>query len=264
MFIRCYDLIDMEPGPIEKGANDGQQTYANDLMKAMKAGVGSRARAGTGGSKLKKGKRRKGEGDTEREPLAATKASKNSAPKQDDSWGLLEPLHGILGPVVDPISSLISPNMVIGFLVFLLIISWFCGPRARHASNQVGFATMSSPQRMAAYEEIWRAEESELWKWLEDRLGMADASYPPASGYKSPAQIRVQRSRHLQSQGYKAKIAEEAMGEREVDHAIKVTEEKLEALKAAVQKKKREKEGGEIEQAQASSEGENTESGDEA
>lgn len=91
---------------------------------------------------------------------------------------------------------------------------------------------------MAAYEEIWRTEEGELWKWLEDRMGMVEASYPPASsGYKSPAQIRAQRNRHLHSQGFKAKIAEEAMSEREVEHAIRVTEEKLEALKAAVQKK---------------------------
>ncbi|KAL8655300.1 MAG: hypothetical protein Q9210_000968 [Variospora velana] len=227
-------------GPIEKGANDGQQTYANDLVKALKAGVGSRARAGTGGSKLKKGKRRKGDAEAEREPLAAEKASSGSSStrKQDDGWGLLEPLHGTLGPLVDPISALVSPNMIIGFLVFLLLISWFRGPKARHAGNQVGFATMNGPQRMAAYEEIWRTEESELWKWLEDRMGMVDASYPPASsGYKSPAQIRAQRNRHLHSQGFKAKIAEEAMSEREVEHAIRVTEKKLEALKAAVQKK---------------------------
>ncbi|KAI4187742.1 MAG: hypothetical protein LQ348_004025 [Seirophora lacunosa] len=242
-------------GPIEKGANDGQQTYANDLVKALKAGVGSRARAGTTGSKLKKGKRRKGDADAEREPSAAGKASSTSNPKPDDNWGLFEPLHGILGPVVDPVSALISANMIIGFLVFLLLISWFRGPKARHAGNQVGFATMTSPQRMAAYEEIWRTEESELWKWLEDRMGMVDASYPPASsGYKSPAQIRAQRNRHLQSQGFQAKMAEEAMGEREVGHAIRVTEEKLEGLKAAMQKKGK--------QAEASSEGSDNGTGD--
>ncbi|KAL8901177.1 MAG: hypothetical protein Q9207_005336 [Kuettlingeria erythrocarpa] len=259
-------------GPIEKGANDGQQTYANDLVKALKAGVGSRARAGTGGSKLKKGKRRKGDADAEREPSAIDRSQAASTSKQDDSWGLLEPLHGILGPVVDPISSLISPHTVIAFLTFLLLISWFRGPKARHASSQVGFATMSNPERMAAYEEIWRTEESELWKWLEDRMDMVDSSYPPASGHKTPAQVRAQRSRHLQSQGFKAKIADEAMEEREVEHAIRVTEEKLEALKAAVQKKKKKKkkkrEGEEMrprdeEASSSSSGGRDTASGDE-
>lgn len=254
-------------GPIEKGANDGQQTYANDLVKALKAGVGSRARAGTGGSKLKKGKRRKGDADAEHEPLAIDKSQAASTSKPDDSWGLLEPLHGILGPIVDPISSLISPHMVIGFLIFLLLVTWFRGPKARHAGNQVGFATMSNPERMAAYEEIWRTEESELWKWLEERMDMVDSSYPPASGHKSPAQVRAQRSRHLQSQGSRAKIADEAMEEREVEHAIRVTEEKLDALKAAVQRKKkkgkREEERVDERDEQASSEGKNTAFGDE-
>ncbi|KAL8686738.1 MAG: hypothetical protein Q9224_005353 [Gallowayella concinna] len=225
-------------GPIEKGANDGQQTYADDLMKALKAGVMSRARAGTGGSKLKKGRKRKGDGEAA-ETSAMEKAKDKGAPKADSSWGVFEPLHGVLGPVADIVSPLISSNMVIGFLVFLLLISWFRGPKARHAGNHVGFATMSRPERAAAYEEIWRTEESELWKWLEDRMGMHDISNPASGRQKTPAEVRAQRGRHVQSQGFRAKMAEEAMNEREVDHAIRVTEEKLEALKMAVQQKKR-------------------------
>ncbi|KAI4172322.1 MAG: hypothetical protein LQ343_003580 [Gyalolechia ehrenbergii] len=232
-------------GPIEKGANDGQQTYANDLVKALKAGVGSRARAGTGGSKLKKGKRRKGEGEVEREPSIAEKPEDKTAAKQESSdWGLLEPLHGILGPVVDPVSSLITSNMIIGFLILLLLLGWFRGPKIGHAGSQVAFPTKSSPERVAAYEEIWRTEENELWKWLEERMGMEGASYPTAGVHQSPAEIRRQRGQYVQSQGFKAKMAEEKMSEREVDHAIRVTEEKLEALKAAVQKKRRKKDGG--------------------
>ncbi|KAL8802584.1 MAG: hypothetical protein Q9200_006539 [Gallowayella weberi] len=234
-------------GPIEKGANDGQQTYADDLMKALKAGVMSRSRAGTGGSKLKKGKKRKGEGEaTETSVMEKTKES--AAPKADSSWGVFEPLHGVLGPVADIVSPLVSSNMIIGFLVFLLVISWFGGPKARHAGNHVGFATMSRPERAAAYEEIWRTEESELWKWLEDRMGMQDISDPASGQAKTPAEIRAHRGRHLQSQGFRAKMAEEAMNEREVDHAIRVTEEKLEALKMALQPKKKRSEQEDIPQ----------------
>ncbi|KAL8940938.1 MAG: hypothetical protein Q9211_002032 [Gyalolechia sp. 1 TL-2023] len=232
-------------GPIEKGANDGQQTYANDLVKALKAGVGSRARAGTGGSKLKKGKRRKGEDEVEREPSIDEKPRDNIAATQESSdWGLLEPLHGILGPVIDPLRSLITSNMIIGFLVFLLLVNWFRGPNIRPGGSPVGFSTMSSPERMAAYEEIWRTEESELWKWLEERMGMEGALYPTAGAHKSPAEVRRQRGQYLQSQGFKAKMAEQEMNEREVDHAIRVTEEKLEALKAVVQKKRRKRQDG--------------------
>ncbi|KAL9577067.1 MAG: hypothetical protein Q9212_006611 [Teloschistes hypoglaucus] len=220
-------------GPIEKGANDGQQTYADDLLKALKAGVSSRGRAGTTGSKLKKGKRRKGEGEADGEPLAAQKRTSTSLPQQDSSWGVLEPLHGILGPVVDIVSPLISSKVIIGFLIFLLLINWFRGPQIRHTGRSVGYAGFPSPARMAAYEEIWRTEESELWKWLEDRMEMQDASYPAST---SSPKRHARRGRPMQSQWYRAKIAKEAMSEREVDHAIRVTEEKLEALKAAMQK----------------------------
>ncbi|KAL9592589.1 MAG: hypothetical protein Q9179_006568, partial [Wetmoreana sp. 5 TL-2023] len=236
-------------GPIEKGANDGQQTYANDLMKALKAGVALRARAGTGGSKLKKGKKRKGEGDIDSEAPVAEKTKDISTPIQDKSWGVFEPLHGPLGPVVDVISPLISSNTIIAFLVFLLLISWFRGPKSRHAGNQLRYANMPSPARMAAYEEIWRTEESELWKWLEERMDMRDISYPASTGRKS-AEVQAQRKRYLQSQGFKAKLAEEQMSEREVDHAIEVTEEKLEALKMALHKKKGQRSKAVTEQAQ--------------
>ncbi|KAL8636871.1 MAG: hypothetical protein Q9228_005789 [Teloschistes exilis] len=230
-------------GPIEKGANDGQQTYADDLLKALKAGVSSRARAGTTGSKLKKGKRRKGEGEADGEPLAAQKRTSTSLPQQDSRWGVFEPLHGIFGPVVDIVSPLISSNAIIGFLIFLLLINWFRGPQSRHPGSQVGYAGFPSPVRMAAYEEIWRTEESELWKWLEDRMEMQDASYPASSstGHRSSSKLHARRGRPVQSQWYRAKIADEAMSEREVDHAIRVTEEKLQALKEAMQKKSRQK-----------------------
>lgn len=221
-------------------------------MKALKAGVVSRARAGTGGSKLKKGKRRKGDGETP-ESLAIEKGKESAGPQQDNSWGVFEPLHGVLGPVADIVSPLVSSNMIIGFLVFLLLISWFRGPKARHGGSQVGFGTMSSPERAAAYEEIWRTEESELWAWLEDRMGMHDISNPVSGAQKSRSEIRAQRGRYLQSQGFKAKMAEETMNEREVEHAIQVTEEKLQALKTAVQQRKRAGQGNIPQQARASS-----------
>lgn len=230
-------------------------------MKALKIGVASRARAGTGGSKLKKGKKRKGEGEAEGEPSAIEKTKQISAPQQDASWGIFEPVHGILSPFVDAVSPLISSNAVIVFLLVLLLIGWFRGPKNRDAEHRVGYARMPSPARMAAYEEIWRTQENELWKWLEERMDMQDVSYPAPTGRESPSKRQARRGRHLQSQGFKAKLAEEAMNEREIDHAIRVTEEKLEVLKAAVQKKKRPKQGDIPEQAQASS-GEETTSQD--
>lgn len=224
-------------GPIEKGANDGQTTYCNDLVKALKAGVTSRPRAGTNGSKPKsKGKRRKGDADPARTSPATVKAVATGAQPEDSSWGLFEPLHGVLGPVIDIFSPMISSNMVIGFLLFIILINWFRGPRASTSGNNLAY--LPTAQRIAAYEEIWRKEESGLWDWLEDRVGMQGVAYPGSNDQAAVAQARRHREQSLRNKGLRSKLADVKMSEREVDHAIKVTEEKLAVLKRAVQEKK--------------------------
>lgn len=227
-------------GPIEKGANDGQTSYANDLVKALKAGVTLRPRAGTVGSKAKaKGKRPKGSPSGDQKTAAEEKVAEKAQAK-DENWGLLEPLHGILGPVVDVFKPYISSNMVIGFLLFLTVFSWLRGPRAP-AKGQLGLPAMSSSDRIAAYEEIWRREESELWDWLEERVGMQGIAYPVASegqDQRALKKARNQREQTLKNQAIRAKLAQESMSDRQVDHAIRVTEERLRDLKEAVQKKR--------------------------
>ena len=224
-------------GPIEKGANDGQTTYCNDLVKALKTGVTSRPRAGTNGSKPRlKGKRRKGDADPARTSPASVKAVAAGAQPKDSSWGLFEPLHGVLGPIVDIFSPMISSNMVIGFLLFIILINWFRGPRSSTSGNSLAY--MPTPQRIAAYEEIWRKEESDLWDWLEERVGMQGVAYPESNDQEAVAQARRQREQNLRNKGLRSKLADVKMSEREVDHAIKVTEEKLAMLKSAIQEKK--------------------------
>ena len=227
-------------GPIEKGANDGQTSYANDLVKALKAGVASRPRAGTVGSKAKaKGKRPKGSPSGAQKATADEKVAEKTQAK-DDNWGFLEPLHGMLGPVVDVFRPFVSSNVVIGFLLFVILFSWLRGPRTP-AKGQVGFPALSSSDRIAAYEEIWRREENELWDWLEERVGLQGMAYPVASDgedQRALMKARKQREQSLRSQGVRARLAQESMNERQVNHAIKVTEERLADLKEAVQKKR--------------------------
>lgn len=227
----------MKIGPIEKGANDGQMTYANELLKSLRAGVMSRSRASTGPSKLKKGKKKKGDIEVPENPLANV-IVEVSQPQRSD-WGLFEPLHGIVSPIADIISPLINSNTVIIFLLFLLVISWFKGPKARRAGvgGDVGFSLMSTPERMAAYEEMWRVEENELWNWLDERMGMHESS---SLSSKSKMPVSETRSPRSQQKGKsaRAKRAEDAMNEREVDYAIRVTEERLEQLKVAVRKRR--------------------------
>ena len=131
--------------------------------------------------------------------------------------------------------------MIIGFLLLVIIVSWLRGPKATQA-NGLGFPVMSSPERIAAYEEIWRREESGLWDWLEDRIGMQGIVSPSSSSSSDQAalkKVRKQREKSLKGLGKQAALVNEVMSDREMDHAIKVTEERLEDLKSAVQKKRR-------------------------
>ena len=223
-------------GPIEKGAADGQKTYGEDLIKALKAGVSSRPRAGTVGSKAKKGKRRKGDAG----PVSESPSVEKAVPRaqQDTSWGLFEPLHGVLGPVADIISPIISPNVIIGFLLLFIVFNWMRSPKTA-SQNGLSFHGLPPAQRIAAYEEIWQREESDLWSWLEERVGMQSIAYPGSSSdQEAVAQARRQREQTLRSKSTRNKLADVKMSEREVDHAIRVTEERLAILKRAVEDEK--------------------------
>lgn len=237
--IRIGTLLIYVTGPIEKGANEGQTTYCNVLVKALKAGVTSRSRAGTNGSKVKKGAKRKaGNADSARASLAAEKSVVSGAQPKDSSWGLFEPLHGVLAPVIDIFGPIISPNMVIGFLLFIIVVNWFRGPRAAPSSGGLAYPGLTTPQRIAAYEEIWRKEESDLWDWLEERISMQGVAYPGDGDQEVVVKARRQREQSLRGKGLRSKLEDVKMSEREVDHAIRITEERLGLLKRAVQERK--------------------------
>jgi hypothetical protein len=121
-------------------------------------------------------------------------------------------------------SPLMSGNVMYGLLVGLLVASWFGFGLRGNGSSNIGHwgPGIGTPERVAAYEEMWRSEESELWKWLEDRVGM-DHLRDVAVG---------------EERAVKDKLKDERMAAREVDHAIKVTEERLRVLKGVVEKEK--------------------------
>jgi hypothetical protein len=145
-----------------------------------------------------------------------------------EDWGLLEPLHGPLGPIADIIKPFFSSNMGYGLLVGLLVAAWFgFGYNSRGAGGKdIGY--FGTPERIAAYEEIWRREESELWEWLEERVGMERIYEDPVKSGR-----RADETKSIEE-----KLREERTSEREMETAIKVTEEKLKALKGALEKQK--------------------------
>lgn len=180
----------------------------------------------------KKGKKSKsssqvGDGAPERDIKA------KRAAKQD--WGLLEPVRGVLEPVVDILQPILTGNVMYGLLVGLLVASWFGFgfPPGKNPTPYGPDAGIYSPDRLAAYEEMWRREDSELWDWLEERVGLGRLD--------SDAPLR--RKRAVEPRTVEEKLREERMDDREVDEAIRVTEEKLKVLRDVVGKAAQESAG---------------------
>ena len=221
----------MIAGPIEKGAKDGQTQYCKDLFASLKSAVSSRPRAaGPGGAK---GKKKKAKGKQEEPSKASNESSGGSPPSKTEDWGVFEPLRCILGPVVDILKPVLGGNLLYGLLFGLLLSSWFgIGFNNRPAGHGYNpdVAFRGRPERAVAYEEMWRREESELWDWLEERVGLhrmsQDAPPPPFI-----------RRRVMEPRVVERKVREDRMSEREVEEAIRVTEEKLQLLKAVVDRK---------------------------
>lgn len=218
---------DLVPGAIERGANEGQTQYCKDLFASLKAAVSSRPRAGTpanGAARARKRARRN------RSALASHPASDGegaAAASAKQNWGVFEPARPVLGPVVDTIRPILTGNVVYGLLVGLLVASWFGfglrqgAPRYTHDPAYANYA-----HRMAAYDEMWRREESELWDWLEERVGLERLGADPPL-----------RKRSADPRTVEEKLREDHMDEREIREAIRVTEEHLEVLKAVVDRR---------------------------
>jgi hypothetical protein len=105
--------------------------------------------------------------------------------------------------------------------------NWFFAARSPRAGS-AGMSYGGSGERAVAYEELWRREESELWDWLEDRVGLNGLHAPKIDD----------RQKVLSAKEMGRRLESESMRGREVDDAIRITEERLGALKAAVEREK--------------------------
>ncbi|KAK8164983.1 hypothetical protein BKA80DRAFT_234805 [Phyllosticta citrichinensis] len=233
-------------GPIEKGTNDGQGVYAKDLMAALRAACSAKpiAKAATGGKIKNKKGRKKGAAATS--PEIATAAPLASADKGGD-WGLLEPLHGPLRPITDLMPGFVSAQVVVLFLGLLLFTSWLRGG-APAAGRNISPYDLATPARIAAYEEMWRREESELWDWLEERVRM-DRTTPMTAG-QGPSR------RASAAMGQKVLAETERMSQRQIEEAIRVTQNKLETLREAVERQRDRTWDGAATQSEAATKGE--------
>ncbi|KAF2180697.1 hypothetical protein K469DRAFT_714269 [Zopfia rhizophila CBS 207.26] len=211
-------------GTIERGANDGQLTYATSLSSALRTTVSSKTLKTPKSGKLKK--RTKAAAADAAAPLGPTESTDSASKAKAKNWGPLEPLRGLLGPVADILDSVLSTQVIMGVLIILLLWSLFFRSPVPSLSN--GQLSLSTAQRAAAYEEIWRTEESELWKWLEERVAMDRVHGGAAEGWHKTQEAH----------GMQQRLVSSDLNERQIDEAIRVTEKRLEALKGAVKREK--------------------------
>lgn len=173
-----------------------------------------------------------------------------SSTPRNDTWGIFEPVHGVLGPAVDIVRPFISANVVIGFLILLQLLTWLRG-RSSANGGRVGFSQMLTSERVATYEEIWQREEVNMWDWLEERIGMEEQIYPISKSSSASASaddrsdyaaLRKARSHREQSWKHRdmqrRSPEEEALSGKELAQAIRATERRLAKLKTAAQKKR--------------------------
>ena len=229
-------------GPIEKGANDGQATFGTDLIKALRQGVAPKARA----TKAGKARVKRQRAATVQAGAATTATVSAKSARQSANWGLFEPLRRPLGPIVDTFQPFLSSNVVLGMLFMMVIMMWLRTPSQTSVSHpSIGYSSYHAPsltERMIAYEELWRREESDLWNWLEERVGLESFAFPDAAsnGGDHQTRLRLKNRRSKNERDLDTRLRDEKMTEREIEDAIRVTHERLETLQHVIEKRKRE------------------------
>ncbi|KAL2426639.1 putative membrane protein C20F10.07 [Exophiala dermatitidis] len=228
-------------GPIEKGANDGQQQYGDSLVKVLKSAVSGRPRGTTNASKVSKTtkKKRKGEKKTKEEKFKAEE-------KKADDWGPLEFLRSPLQPAVSILRPVLRMEILVAMLSVMVMILWLRGPTRGTGLGPAG--GLSQPERLAAYDVLWAGQQDEFWEWLEARAGvdtvlLRDQSLSGSADSANAAKQKGKRhqpGKRLNSalRDVEAKLREEKMAQREMRDAIKITRERLHVLEDAMEKGK--------------------------
>jgi hypothetical protein len=218
-------------GPIEKGALDGQTQYAKDLSAALRAAVSKSAKTTKAGRKGAL-RRKKGGADTISPAMTGSRSSISGAASSSTSgvagiWAAIEPLIG------SPQGLVIA---VLGAMVLALLWRRAASSSSSSSNPSHILGRGSGPGRTAAatYEQMWRGEEAELWRWIEERVGGHDGwvKHGPAwsSGGDKPTEKPASGSGKTKKKGAQSYDDLDGLGELEVGEAIRVTRQKLGVL----------------------------------
>ncbi|KAK5199263.1 hypothetical protein LTR92_001737 [Exophiala xenobiotica] len=230
-------------GPIEKGANDGQQQYGDQIVKILKSAVSGRPRGTTNASKVSKGKKkRKGEKKSKYETVSEEK-------KVEVNWGVMELLRAPLQPVVSILDPVLKMEVLVGILTVMVLLLWIRAPSRGVQVGSYPYVGSTQSERLAGYEGLWTKEENELWDWLEARAHVDTVllrqkvdktanKEGTAKGVGKEKKIKKRTRSRAVSSDVEAKLKEEKISQREMEDAIRITRERLEVLEGVVEKKK--------------------------
>ncbi|KAI9882933.1 MAG: hypothetical protein M1823_005319 [Watsoniomyces obsoletus] len=242
-------------GPIEKGANDGQIAYTKELVTGLRAAVSSKAAPSTIGIKgrVKRRKRDVAEAvaQSSGKPAPGARAPDLGQTRATPHWGPLEPLRQPLSPFLDILSPLLNAQVGMVVMSVLLLISWFRTPQYPPSSYYSrgsagvgrGGGSYMSPERLAAYEEMWRREEGSLWDWLDERVGVDRISSSAAmrGGGGGDGNGESQRDSHqAPRQGRSSSKNDEKLSDQQMTEALRLTQQRLDELRSALERRQAE------------------------
>jgi hypothetical protein len=225
-------------GPIEKGANDGQQQYGDSLVRVLKSAVSGRPRGTTNASKASRAKKkRKGEKKSKDEKIDEEKN------QTEHGWGLLDPLRGPLQPLTEVLKPILKMQVLVAVLLLMVVSMWWRGPAGGAPLGPYGLGSRS--ERLTAYDALWAREENEFWDWLEARahvdtvLLREKAASQHAASPTAKQGLKQRPREKAATKDVEAKMREEKIGQREMEDAIQITRDRLRVLEDVVEKRKR-------------------------
>ena len=203
-------------GAIEKGANEGQVSFAKDLLSELR----KKLEGGTQGGKRKTGGKKK----FAKQKREEYKDDERATETKKERTGILskvneaaESLRDVVGPMVKPLMSSSAIISVLLFMVFYALI------RVERTMSKISAGTLSTSRtESTAQLNLGSADQNVLWDWIDTRIGSVS---------KEERDGRLIWN-NLAGDG----LTEQGM--EEIEEAIRTTEGKLNALKAVVEKRK--------------------------
>jgi VAD1 Analog of StAR-related lipid transfer domain len=202
-------------GAIEKGANEGQVSFAKDLVSELRkkfdAGVVGGKRKSNGKKKAGKRKREEYKGDEGLDTV------------QKERTGVLGKVTDLTSTVGDTVGGMCKPLFTSTGVVTVLLLMVFCALiRVERTMNRISNGAPSTQHSPAEDLKVGYLEHDALWEWIDSRIGKAN---------------KEERDGQLIWNS----LAKDGVGNKgldEVEDAIRTTEGKLKALKGIVEKKK--------------------------